>query len=542
MLPPDLVRLLKILRPSWPWFAFGLGLAVLSFLIGLALSLSALLYFTLGFTSLVLVLRWIAPVRMFGRYCERLVTHSATFRALANLRLWFFRAVAPLAPSRLGLSRSGDLLSRITADIDALDGIFLRLIVPVAVLIFALAAFTMIGLRLMPDMVLLSACWGGLLALILRRVLKTGSQAGGLAVERLSALRTHVVDGIDGLGELIANEAGHTQHSLIAQGTRALVQQQLRVSRAALLGQALSGLFIGGTLAFMLFVGLTLPPEKNWNILLILASVMALGETLGGAIPGLLATGRLSSAAHRLFTLTDQTPAVSEPATPRPLPENLDLIFDNITLSYGRPHPALKNLSLTIAAQERVVLTGPSGAGKSSLIGLILGFYAPEAGRLLIGGVDAMELNRDALRQRLGYLSQRTQLLSGTVRANLRLANPRATEAEMWRALSDAEIDSVVKALPLGLDTWVGESGILLSGGQARRIAIAQLLLRPADIWLLDEPTEGLDFETAQAILNKISLLAGSRSVILITHQNDLIDAFGPARRLKLSEGQILPL
>ncbi len=539
MLPPDLIRLLEVFRPTRFWFGFGIAMAVFSFLIGLVLTTAALLYFAAGVTTLLVVLRTIAPVRTLSRYAERLITHNATFHALASLRLWFFRGVAPLAPARLGFSRSGDLLNRVTSDIDALDGLYLRLIVPSAVALIALMTFITFGLKLTPPLVLLVSCWGGLLFLLLRTLIRNGSQASGEAVERLAELRTHVVDGIDGLGELMANEAGHLQQVRIAESTRSLVQQQLAVSRASLRTTALTGLFVSGTTVLLLMTGLTLPQETGWHILLMLAVVMAFTEALGAALPGWLAGGRFSHAARRLLALTDQPPPTGEPAIAQSLPEKLSLRFENVGLSYGRPRPALDHLSFTLEAGERMVLTGPSGAGKSSIFGLILGFWTPETGRVLVGGADLTLLSRNALRRKIGYLSQRTQLLSGTVRANLLLANPNASEEQIWAALRAAEVDTVVQSLPEGLETWIGEAGILLSGGQARRLAIAQLILRQADIWLLDEPTEGLDFDTARSVLNKLSQLAETRSVMLITHQRELIEAFGPARTLKLAAGQI---
>lgn len=539
MLPPDLRRLLRAFNPPRFWFALGVVLALISALLGLLLTLSAFLYMAAGMTMLGVVLRSLAPLRTLARYAERLATHSATFRALANLRLWFFRAVAPLAPGKLGFNRSGDLLSRMTSDIDALDGVFLRLIVPVGVALLMVVALYTVSLDVLPHFTLLAACWISLLALVMRHTLHAGSIAQRRAGDELSVLRTHVVDGIDGLSELMANEAGHVQQARIAESTRHMVIEQLRANQAALRTTFLNGVMMGGTTLALLTAALLLPLNQPWQILLLLALLMAMNEALGAALPGLMQRGRMNSAAARLLALTDQTPNVAEPVAPLPLPETLSITFDEVVLTYGRPTPALDHLSFSMAAGERLVLTGPSGAGKSSLLGLLLGFYQPEGGRLLIGGIDSTAISADALRARIGYLSQRTQLISGTVRANLLLATPGASEDELWAALSAAEISDVVRALPEGLDTWVGEAGILLSGGQARRLAIAQLLLRKADLWLLDEPTEGLDSETATAILTRLGELAGARSVLLITHQTELVKAFGPARSLFLHNGKL---
>jgi ATP-binding cassette subfamily C protein CydC len=176
-------------------------------------------------------------------------------------------------------------------------------------------------------------------------------------------------------------------------------------------------------------------------------------------------------------------------------------------------------LTLDIPQGARVALLGPSGAGKSTLAALALKVVAPRSGRILLGGVDIATLPADKVRARIGWLGQATHLFDDTIRSNLLLALPDADEAALWGALDAARIGDVVRGLPDGLDTWVGEGGARFSGGQGRRLALARALLSPAPILILDEPCVGLDAETERAFLETLNETAPGRTIILITHR-----------------------
>jgi ATP-binding cassette subfamily C protein CydC len=216
-----------------------------------------------------------------------------------------------------------------------------------------------------------------------------------------------------------------------------------------------------------------------------------------------------------------QAPApVPDPAAPRPLPAGFALRFEGVHFRWGEDQPTvLDGLTLEVPQGARVALLGPSGAGKSSLVALALKVAAPQQGRILLGGTDIAELAAADLHVQIAWLSQATHLFDDTIRANLRLARPEADDAALWGALDAAHIGDLVRALPDGLDTWVGEGGARFSGGQGRRLALARALLSPAPILILDEPCAGLDADTERAFLTTLNEVAAGRSVILITHR-----------------------
>jgi ATP-binding cassette subfamily C protein CydC len=216
----------------------------------------------------------------------------------------------------------------------------------------------------------------------------------------------------------------------------------------------------------------------------------------------------------------DGAAPVPEPARPAAPPKGSALKFEAVRFAWAadRP-PVFDGLTLDVPQGARVALLGPSGAGKSTLAALALKVAAPQAGRILLGGVDIATLAAAGVRQRIGWLSQTTHLFDDTVRNNLLLARPDADDAALWAALDAARVAEVVRALPEGLDAWVGEQGAQLSGGQGRRVALARALLSPAPVLILDEPCAGLDADTERAFLATLNEVADGRTVVLIAHR-----------------------
>jgi ATP-binding cassette subfamily C protein CydC len=241
----------------------------------------------------------------------------------------------------------------------------------------------------------------------------------------------------------------------------------------------------------------------------------ASGLPRAGALAGLsvAAARRVLGAAEGEFT-------VAEPTTPSPLPPGSALRFENVVFRWkpGLP-PVFDGLTLDVPQGTRVALLGPSGIGKSTFAALALKVVAPEAGCIRLGGIDISTLNANDVRSRVGWLSQATHLFADTIRRNLLLANPGATDAALWSALDAAKIGDVVRALPQGLDAWVGERGAGFSGGQGRRLALARALLSEAPVLILDEPCAGLDVETERAFYATLNESAEGRTIILIAHR-----------------------
>lgn len=536
----NILRLIYLFMPAWLWLLLGLLVAVISLALGVGVFVTIALQ--VGAIASGAALRLLATSRVLARYFERLSTHDATFRVIARLRLWLFRKLIPLAPLQLGMQRGGATLSRLTADIDALDGLFLRLLLPLALFtgactagLYWLALWNITAALSIGLLLVLALC---ILALLARQA---SPHHAALMTEQ-SELRSHIVDGVEGLSDLMANGAGHQQAALITRSTAALVSEQLAVaeaqSHATLLVQLLQGLvlLVIITLSWPLLEANVITPA---TLLLTVMGYLGGAELLAALPAAFMAAPRLAAATGRIFEIADITPLNAEPAVSSAIPADLTLGFKNISLSYNADAPALNDVSFTIKPGERVAIMGASGAGKSSLAMLLLKFISPTKGKLLVGGTDIAALGGDVWRSQISYLSQHTRLIAGTLRDNLRLAKPDASTAELQAALAAVELESFMVTLPLGLETWIGEDGLQLSGGQARRVALAMVLLKNAPIWLLDEPTEGLDETTAEAVLTTIHKLTLGRTLLLITHDAAMLQPLALTRLILLDEGKI---
>ena len=517
-----LLRILALWQGQRGLLLLGSAAAVLSAGLGLALPVaSAGLAFAAPAAAATLLtasagLRWLGASRVVARYAERLVTHAATFRALAALRVWLFRGLAVRSAGGLGLLRSGDALSRIVGDVEALDGLYLRILVPGVVAALALPVLAW---------VLLPAGWVALVAVIglfvtaglmLPLVAAAASQRAG---ERLAAagagLRTAAMDALDGLREVRAYGAEGRMLAVVQAREAALFQAQRDVARMASLAQA--GAAVCGSAA--LLVVLLLAPAGAAAAVMVFMTLAAFELVSGLPRAGALA-GHAAAAAARVLAVADAPPPVPDPVTPAPLPSGTAIRFEGVAFRWAadRP-PVLDGLTLDIPAGSRVAVLGPSGSGKSTLAALLLKVVAPASGRILLGGMDLADLPAGLVRSRMAWLSQSTHLFSDTVRANLLLGRPGASDAELWAALDQAQVAEVVRALPGGLDAWIGQGGAQVSGGQARRLALARTLLSTAPVLILDEPATGLDAEIERAFLTTLNDVAPGRTVILIVHR-----------------------
>jgi ATP-binding cassette subfamily C protein CydC len=305
--------------------------------------------------------------------------------------------------------------------------------------------------------------------------------------------------------------------------SRDLVAEQDRMSRITGLSTGALGLSANLALWGTLWLGIPLvadgslaPPRLAMLALFALGAFEAVAP-LPNAFQQL---GQTLTAARRLFALVDAEPAVREPAGPSPMPADNGLVIRDLRFTYpGADRPALDGLDLDLPAGRRVAIVGATGSGKSTLLNLLLRFWAPDGGTIQLGGEPLDAFRGEDLRNRIALVSQHTHLFDATIRENLLLADPDASEGRLEQACATAQIDAFIRDLPQGYDTWVGETGVRVSGGQARRIAIARALLKDAPILLLDEPTEGLDAPTERALMDAVHRLMEGRTVLLITHR-----------------------
>jgi len=534
----DLLRILGLWRPRAGWLLLGavVSLAALTAGVGLMAVAGAVLAVAVTSGALVApsILRALGTARVVLRYLERLVTHAATFRALADLRVWFFRRLAQGGAGGLGFRQAGDLLSRLVGDIEALDGLYLRILLPLAGAVFLLPVIGLVigrqSIVLAIALVLLFALAAFALPWLAAR---SAADAGTALAEAAGAVRIVALDALTGLREVRAFGAeGRMVAAMQARETALLAAQHALARRTAI---ATVGAFLSGQAAIL---AVLLAAGQNPAAAVAAAFlVLAVFEAVGGLPRAGALAGHAAAAAHRVLQAADEPVPVPDPTTPKPISPGFALRFEAVHYRWRPDLPAVfRGLTLEVPEGARIALLGPSGAGKSTLAALALKVAAPTDGRILLGGTDLADLTAAEVHARIGWLSQATHLFDDTIHANLRLTQPNADDAALWAALDAAQIGDVVRALPDGLDTWVGEGGARFSGGQGRRLALARALLSPAPILILDEPCAGLDATTERAFLATLNEVAPGRTVIMITHR--LIGIERLDRIWRLSNGQ----
>jgi ATP-binding cassette subfamily C protein CydC len=533
----DLIRLLRLFKPYQGWMLLGMLLAFVTLMANVllmavsgwfitAMAMAGVAGVSMNYFTPAGLIRFAAIARTAGRYGERLVTHEATFRILSELRVWFYQKLEPLAPARLEAYRSGDLLSRIRADIDKLDNVYLRLLVPVVVAMLATLVFVLVlwfydPLLALVEFTLLMVA-GVMVPWLMNR---WGASTGQQMVTTAAQMRSALVNDLQGMGELLVYGAADAHAAHIRQLSQDLAAQQQKMSGLQGIAQGALGLCANLAMWGMLLVaiplvseGKLLPPQLAMLALFALASFEAvmplplafqtLGETL--------------AAARRIFSLADMPPAVAEPEQPLPVPETLHFVFKGVDFRY-QPEgtDVLHNISLDLPPAHKLAIVGATGSGKSTLASLLLRFREPVSGEILLDGQPLQQYHGEVLRQHIAVVSQQTHLFNTTLRENLLLARPDAGQEALDAACQLALIHEFISSQPQGYDTWAGETGVRLSGGQAKRIAIARAVLKNAAVLILDEPTEGLDPETAQQVMANLVVHATAQrqSLLLITHR-----------------------
>jgi ATP-binding cassette subfamily C protein CydC len=533
----DLLRLLRLFGPYLPWLLLGILLSLATLLANVALmalsgwfisamAIAGAAGVSMNYFTPAALIRAAAIVRTAGRYAERLVTHEATFRLLAGLRVWFYRRLEPLAPAGLEDYHSGDLLSRIRADIDTLDNVYLRLLVPAVVALLAGGVLIAVLWHYHPVLarvegVLLLVAGVGVPWLVNR----LGHAAGRSKVEVSAQLRTALVTDVQGMAELLVYGAADEHAIELRSLSQELAQRQQTLSRLNGVSQGALGLCANLAMWGMLVLAVPMvssqmlaPPELAMLALLALASFEAVMP-----LPlALQMLGETLAAARRIFSLADSQLPVIEPAEPLPLPQAFTFRFRKVSFRYRAEGPeVLQDISLDLAPGRRLAVVGATGSGKSTLASLLLRFREPTGGTLLLNEHLLQQYSGEAVREQIAVLSQQTHLFNVSIRDNLLLARPDADQDSIEEACKAALIHDFITAQPQGYDTLSGETGIRLSGGQARRVAIARALLKDAPLLILDEPTEGIDPEAARQIMANIMvrLEARRQALLLITHR-----------------------
>ena len=506
---------------------FGVGLMATA---GYLISRAAERPPVLSLTVAIVGVRFFGLARPLVRYVERLTSHDVALRALERARLRVYERLERLAPTQLGTERRGDLLTRLVSDVDALQNLHLRGIAPPLVALFAGTAAVGAAAAFQPEA-----------ALVLGAGLLVGGVAVPLAAVALARrasrrradargdLTSELVETLAGSAELVAFGCEDERLRRLRSADRRLVRISRRSALADGTGDGLRLLVTGATVVVVLAVAVSAHTGGDLNrVLIALLALLALAsfEAVQPLPEALRELGVTLAAGKRVLELTDREPAIVDPEQPLPPPiPPFTLALENVRVRYApRERPALNGFSMRLEPGRRVVLLGRSGAGKSTVVNVLLRFVDPERGYFTIAGEDARHYRQEDVRRLIAVAGQDAHLFSASIRDNVRLGGPEATDAELEQALRSARIWDWIQSLPDGLDTLVGEEGRELSGGQFQRIVLARALLVEAPVLVLDEPTAHLDSPTAEALIEDIFSAAGDRSVLLITHRGEGLD------------------
>ena len=533
---PTFKRLLSFLHGSWRQVALAtlLGTGTIASNIALIGTSSWLISAAALHPSIAELQVAIVGVRFFGisrgvfRYFERLTSHQVTFSLLARLRTWFYEAIEPLAPARLMKYRSGDLLSRVVSDVETLENFYIRVVSPPLVaLIISLSASAYLGIFYAPLGWILFAFLlaSGVALPLLTRLLSRNS--GKKLVGARAALNTQLVDGIQGLSDLLAFGRSTSRQDEIAKIGIDYGAEQQRESRLTGFHSGLSVLLTNlGMWTILIFAIPAVDAGIITGVMLATLTMIAL-VSFEAVAPLPLASqmlGETNEAAKRLFEIVDAEAEVKSGIRDQGLgsrnQELPSIEFSNLVFSYAKnDENALNDISFKVNAGKSLAVVGPSGAGKSTLMNLLLRFWEFHNGDILLDRESLHNFPADDIRAQIAVIPQQAYFFNASVRDNLSLARPDATDKEIQDAAKQAQIHDFIESLPKGYETFIGEQGARLSGGERQRLAIARAILKDAPILILDEPTANLDPITERDVLKSLFALMRGKTSLLITHR-----------------------
>ncbi|WET39302.1 heme ABC transporter ATP-binding protein/permease CydC [Citrobacter enshiensis] len=485
--------------------------------------------------------RGAAITRTAGRYFERLVSHDATFRVLQHLRIYTFSKLLPLSPAGLARYRQGELLNRVVADVDTLDHLYLRVISPI-VGAFVVIVVVTVGLSFLD--VTLAITLGGVMLLTLFILPPLFYRAGKSTGQSLTHLRgqyrQQLTAWLQGQAELTIFGASERYRAQMESTELQWHEAQRHQSELTALSQAV--MLLIGAMAVMLMLwmasgGVGGNDKPGALIALFVFCALAAFEALAPVTGAFQHLGQVIASALRITDLTEQKPEVEFPDTDSVVPEQVALTLRDISFSYPeQAQKALESLSLHANPGEHIAILGRTGCGKSTLLQLLTRAWDPQQGEILINNQPISTLNETTLRATISVVPQRVHLFSATLRDNLLLAAPDASDEALSEILSRVGLEKLLD--DGGLNSWLGEGGRQLSGGELRRLVIARALLHDAPLMLLDEPTEGLDATTESQMLELLADVMRNKTLLMVTHRLRGLSRFDQI--IVMDNGQII--
>ncbi|WP_279023262.1 heme ABC transporter ATP-binding protein/permease CydC [Gibbsiella quercinecans] len=485
--------------------------------------------FTFNYMLPAAGVRGAAIFRTAGRYAERVVSHDATFRVLAHLRVFTFQKILPLSPGGIARFRQAELLNRLVADVDTLDHLYLRVISPLVSAAVVIAVVTA-GLSLLDTGLALTL--GAILLLLLLLIPPIFYRAGKPIGAELTALRgqyrTDLAAWLQGQAELVVFGAAESFRAVLNVTEQRWQQRQWQQTSLGGLAQALLILASGLTVTLLLWLaaaGIGGNTQPGALIALFVFAGLAAFEAMMPIAGAFQHLGQVVASATRVKQIIDRQPEVNFPPQGADAAATAALSLRQVDFTYpGQPQPVLRHITLDVAPGEHIALLGRTGCGKSTLLQLLTRAWDIDSGSISLNGQPLASYSESTLRAMTTFVNQRVHIFSSTLRENLQLAAPGATDAQFNAVLRQVGLDKLLENE--GLNAWLGEGGRQLSGGEQRRLGIARALLHPAPLLLLDEPTEGLDAETERQILQLLRQHCQGKTLILITHRLYGLDHF----------------
>lgn len=550
-------RLIKLLKPQLPLMLLGALLSVITVLANISLLAISGWFITLmaigGITGITVnyftpaaIIRFLAIVRTAGRYAERMLTHRATFNALAHMRHYFYQQLEPLLPYYQMDLRSGDLLARLQQDIDNLDNFYLRVLLPIFVALisvpivcYALALFSITVAWFMLSALLI-------VAIVLPMMSYFSSKKLAKEKTRLeSHLTETLVNGISAVKTLLVYQVAISYQRSIASITQQYYDIRYKLVKINAALNALIFLFIHlSALAclFILLPKLATGEIDSKSLVAIILLVLVSFETVSSMPLALQLLPQSLASAARLFAIIDKDKPIDVGS--REVQQG-DIQFDKFTFYYPEQSKAsLTDITLSIKVAEKVAIVGASGAGKSTLVNLLMGFWPTKngvnTGSISIAEHELSQLKQVSLRENIALMSQQGHIFDASIADNLRLAKHDVTNEEMRNACKQVNLLEFIESLPNGFNTWLGSTGIGLSGGQIQRLQMTQVFIRSAQVLVLDEPTKGLDRNNEKIVMNSLltHVEQQHKSLLLITHKPFMLEKMD--KIIVMEQGRII--
>jgi ATP-binding cassette, subfamily C, bacterial CydC len=518
---------------------FGVGLMATA---GYLISRAAEHPEIMSLTAAIVGVRFFGLARPIARYLERLAGHDVALRSLGAARARVYEVLERLSPAQLRGRRQGDVLASFVADVDSLQNLYLRGLLPPAVALVAAVGAVGLAAVILPQAAIVLGA--GLLVagvIVPFTTAALARRSAAIQAPTRGALSAELVETLAGAPELVAYGRLDDRLDDIRARDGSLVRAARRAALADGTGEGLRLLVTGATVAGVLALAVSAHAAGGLDGVLIalLALVSIAAFEAVQPLPEALREFRATVAAGgRILELTGHEPAVTDPANPLPLPSRrFTVALENVSVRYAAgERPALDNLSLELRPGRRIALLGPSGSGKTTAANLLVRFLDPDEGRVMLGGRDLREYRLEDVRRAIAAAGQDSHVFSTSILENVRLARPDATDDEIEEALRRSRLLDWVRSLPEGWNTLVGEAGRELSGGQRQRLVIARALLADAPVLVLDEPTAHLDAPTAERLIDDTLDATADLAVLLITHRPEGLDRMDEIVELPLRD------